>query len=115
MNISALHMVAPTMTPLSTTVATPINSTNGTSSSSGLNLNASDAESTFLNMLVTELQNQDPTQPMDPEQMVGQMFSMNQLQQLIDINQTLQNIASASVSSAGTAAAAATQAVQGAH
>jgi flagellar basal-body rod modification protein FlgD len=45
-------------------------------------------------MLVTELQNQDPTSPMDPTQMVGQMFSMNQLQQLIDINQTLSTIAS---------------------
>jgi flagellar hook assembly protein FlgD len=35
------------------------------------------------------LQSQDPTNPMDPANMVSQMFSMNQLQQLININQTL--------------------------
>ncbi|HLW87073.1 MAG TPA: flagellar hook capping FlgD N-terminal domain-containing protein [Terriglobales bacterium] len=52
--------------------------------------NAADqAESTFISLLVTELQSQDPTQPMDPTTMVGQMFSMNQLEQLININQTL--------------------------
>jgi flagellar basal-body rod modification protein FlgD len=51
---------------------------------------AADAESTFLNLLVTELKSQDPTSPMDPTQMVGQMLSMNQLNQLIDINQILQ-------------------------
>src|SRR5579863_6482474 len=52
--------------------------------------NAADqAESTFISLLVTELQSQDPTQPMDPTTMVGQMFSMNELEQLININQTL--------------------------
>ena len=80
-------------------------------------MNANNAEATFLNMLVTELQNQDPTQPMDPTQMVGQMFSMNQLQQLININQTLQNMAGASGSGStnGGATSQAATAVQGAH
>ncbi len=50
---------------------------------------ANSAEQTFIQLLVTELQSQDPTSPMDPTTMVGQMFQMNQLQQLIDINQTL--------------------------
>lgn len=45
--------------------------------------------STFLNLLVQELQNQDPTQPMDPTAMVGQMISLNQLDQLVSINQDL--------------------------
>src|SRR5271166_4152832 len=49
------------------------------------------AEETFIKLLVTEMQSQDPTSPMDPTTMVGQMFQMNQLQQLIDINQTLSN------------------------
>ena len=66
-------------------------STTGSASSpaSGTTLDSNSAEQTFIKLLVTELQSQDPTQPMDPTQMVGQMFSMNQLQQLIDINQTL--------------------------
>jgi len=51
---------------------------------------ANNAEQTFLSLLVTELKAQDPTSPMDPTTMVGQMLSMNQLNELISINQTLQ-------------------------
>jgi flagellar basal-body rod modification protein FlgD len=67
---------------------------------------ADSAEQTFIKLLVTEMQSQDPTSPMDPTTMVGQMFQMNQLQQLIDINQTLSNALtptpSSSTSSAST-------------
>ncbi|MFZ0285325.1 MAG: flagellar hook capping FlgD N-terminal domain-containing protein [Terriglobales bacterium] len=70
----------------STGVTTPSSSTSATNSSADA---ASQAESTFISLLVTELQSQDPTQPMDPTAMVSQMFSMNQLEQLININQTL--------------------------
>jgi len=42
---------------------------------------------TFLSLLAQELQNQDPTAPVDPTAMVGQMISLNQLEQLISINQ----------------------------
>jgi flagellar basal-body rod modification protein FlgD len=59
-------------------------STGGTSSTSPTNLG-----STFLNLLSTELRNQDPTAPVDSTAMVGQMISLNQLDQLIAINQTL--------------------------
>jgi len=44
-------------------------------------------DTTFLQLLCTELQCQDPTSPVDPTQMVGQMISLNQLDQLISINQ----------------------------
>ena len=72
-------------------LATAASGSTGSSSStpSGPTLNANSAAQTFIQLLVTELQSQDPTSPMDPTAMVGQMFSMNQLQQLIDINQTL--------------------------
>jgi flagellar basal-body rod modification protein FlgD len=50
---------------------------------------ASGVGSTFLNLLATELQNQDPTAPVDSTAMVGQMISLNQLDQLISINQTV--------------------------
>src|ERR1700761_1351936 len=50
---------------------------------------ANDVSSTFLNLLATELQNQDPTAPVDSTAMVGQMISLNQLDQLISINQTV--------------------------
>lgn len=48
-------------------------------------------ESTFLTLLAQELQNQDPTAPMDSTEMVGQMISLNQLDQLASINQVVTN------------------------
>ena len=50
-------------------------------------------DTTFLNLLITELKSQDPTAPMDATQMVGQMVSLNQLDQLIGIHQILQGTA----------------------
>ncbi len=60
-------------------------STTGT----GSGTSSTDIGSTFLNLLATELQNQDPTAPVDSTAMVGQMISLNQLDQLISINQTV--------------------------
>lgn len=73
----------------STAATTPSNSAGSTTPAGAPTDPADQAESTFISLLVTELQSQDPTQPMDPTAMVGQMFSMNQLEQLININQTL--------------------------
>jgi flagellar basal-body rod modification protein FlgD len=56
---------------------------------------------TFLTLLTTELQVQDPTSPLDPDQMVGQIVSLNQLDELMQINQTLQSM-NAAISSNGT-------------
>jgi len=64
------------------TTAPTTGTTSGSSASSSLS-------STFLNLLATELQNQDPTAPVDSTAMVGQMISLNQLDQLISINQTV--------------------------
>ena len=41
----------------------------------------------FLTLLVSELKNQDPTQPTDPNQYITQLAQVNSLQQLISINQ----------------------------
>jgi flagellar basal-body rod modification protein FlgD len=93
-----LHGIS-TMTPVarafddsstSGTNSTGATNSSGSPSSAGSSTDAAQqAESTFISLLVTELQSQDPTQPMDPTAMVSQMFSMNQLEQLININQTL--------------------------
>jgi flagellar basal-body rod modification protein FlgD len=72
--------------------------------------------STFLSLLAQELQNQDPTAPVDATAMVGQMISLNQLQQLIDINQSLTSSTSTSTSSTkATAVQAATASADGAN
>lgn len=85
MNIQGIHpaIMAPVMAQ---------SATGSTGSSSATS--ASDLQSTFLNLLVTELQNQDPTSPVDPTQMVSQMVSLNQLNELVSINQTLGTMAS---------------------
>lgn len=75
-----------------------------TSSGNSLNESSQSVESTFLTLLAQELQNQDPTQPMDSTEMVGQMISLNQLNELASINQVLTN--SLGVSSSANLAAA---------
>src|SRR5580704_2406357 len=47
--------------------------------------------SDFLQILVAEFQNQDPTSPTDPTQYASQMVEFSNLGQLQSINQDLQN------------------------
>jgi len=68
-------------------------STNGTSGA-GSSDDASSGSATisandFLTLLVTEMQNQDPTADTDPNEYINQLVQVNSLEQLIDINQTL--------------------------
>ncbi|MBZ5653731.1 MAG: hypothetical protein LAO56_00475 [Acidobacteriia bacterium] len=79
---------------------------------------ANGTNNTFLTLLVTELKSQDPTAPMDATQMVAQMLSMNQLNQLISINQILQNTfgaPSGTMPSYSSANSNAAQSITGAH
>ena len=62
--------------------ATSTGTSTTASSSSGSTISASD----FMTLLVTEMKNQDPTQPTDPTQYVQQLVGVNSLEQLIDIN-----------------------------
>ena len=43
----------------------------------------------FLTLLVTEMQNQDPTADTDPNEYINQLVQVNSLEQLISINQNL--------------------------
>lgn len=43
----------------------------------------------FLTLLVTEIQNQDPTSQTDPMQYITQLVGVNSLEELVQINQTL--------------------------
>ena len=75
----------------SLTGATPLaNGASGTNSTSGTSSNPSTISANdFLTLLVTELQNQDPTATTDPNEYINQLVEVNSLEQLIDINQTL--------------------------
>lgn len=57
----------------------------GNSDNSGATITAND----FLTLLVTEMQNQDPTANTDPNEYIDQLVNVNSLEQLISINQTL--------------------------
>lgn len=56
----------------------------------------------FLTLLVTEMQNQDPTADTDPNEYINQLVQVNSLEQLIDINQTLTTAYPASTTSSST-------------
>jgi flagellar basal-body rod modification protein FlgD len=62
------------------------------SDSSGTDDSATISGNDFLTLLVSELKNQDPTQPTDPTEYITQMVGVNSLQQLIEINQGLSSV-----------------------
>ncbi len=48
---------------------------------------------TFLRLLVTQVQNQDPLNPQDPTEFVSQLAQFSSLEQLLNINKQLEIIA----------------------
>ncbi|MGB8259855.1 MAG: flagellar hook capping FlgD N-terminal domain-containing protein [Terracidiphilus sp.] len=85
------------------------------------NNSASISANDFLTLLVTEMQNQDPTAQTDPNEYINQLVAVNSLEQLISINQNLStalgtsNTASAPTSGQETAGAASAHAQTGAQ
>ncbi len=78
--------------PLATAPAT----TSTTSGSNSTTITAND----FLQLLVAEMKNQDPTATQDPNAYIDQLVQVNSLQQLISINQDLTPASSGAVSAA---------------
>lgn len=101
MNVSDMNSVMGVGTNAATTVASALSpratakdaaakSNAASSSTSSTATNGSTITSSdFLTLLVTELKNQDPTQPTDPNAYIQQLVGVNSLQQLISINQDL--------------------------
>lgn len=69
----------------STTAAAATTTSTTTPSTDSQGISSND----FLTLLVTEMKNQDPTQPTDPNAYIQQLVGVNSLQQLIKINQSL--------------------------
>jgi flagellar basal-body rod modification protein FlgD len=53
------------------------------------------SETTFLQLLVAQIKNQDPTQPMDSTAFLSQLAQFSQLEQLVGIRQDIENPSSA--------------------
>jgi flagellar basal-body rod modification protein FlgD len=82
-------------------------SSTSSSSSSAATISSND----FLTLLVTELENQDPTSNADPNEYVNQLVSVNSLEQLVSINSTLStDLGSSSSTSSGTSSGTTTDA-----
>ena len=66
--------------------------TGSNSTSSGNSVNSLTSEQTFLQLLIAQIKNQDPLNPTDSIQFVGQLVQYSELEQLIGINQGVQNL-----------------------
>ena len=91
-------------------MAGPASGSGGTNGTGGSTSTPSDDSATisandFLTLLVTEMQNQDPTADTDPNEYINQLVNVNSLEQLISINQNLTTaLGSSSSSSSGASA-----------
>jgi flagellar basal-body rod modification protein FlgD len=65
-------------------------STNSTSSTSGTS--AADLQNTFLQLLVAQLKNQDPTNPLDSSQMTSQLAQISTVQGISQLNTSLSSL-----------------------
>lgn len=84
-----------------TTRADSASSPSASSNTSSATVTAND----FLQLLVTEMRNQDPTANTDPNAYINQLVQINSLQQLVQINEDLGGGSSASSTSAAAHAA----------
>ena len=79
-------------------IATNLQRANAYTSSSSTSTKSDSSDSStvtsadFLTLLVTQLKNQDPTQPTDPTAYVQQLVGVNSLEQLIDVNKQLTSL-----------------------
>jgi flagellar hook assembly protein FlgD len=74
-----------------------------------------DTNSMFMKLLVAQLQNQSPLNPVDPSQFTSQLVQFNMLDQLSQINQTLQNGLGSSSAAGTKPSGGASNSVQGAQ
>ncbi len=94
-----------------TTAASTSNSTTSTASADGSSSLGS--QSTFLQLLVAQLKNQDPTQPVQGTEFVTQLATFSNVEQSLAVRQDVDAISNkllGSVPSGGTVAATATSA-----
>lgn len=89
------------------------NAANPTSAASNPSQNAGAAsgtdalanESTFLQLLVAQIKNQDPTQPMDSTAFLSQLAQFSQLEQLVGIRQDIESPSATAATTPATAPA----------
>lgn len=81
---------------VSQTLLDTMNGTNSASSSSSAagTASGSDLQNTFLQLLIAQMKNQDPTNPMDSSQMTSQLAEINTVTGIQQLNTSLTSLAS---------------------
>ena len=79
-----------TISPNSTTTPPSTTSSSASSGSTSQSGFGSLTTTDFMQMLIAELQNQDPTQPMSSEDLLSQLTTMSQLQSTTELDSSLQ-------------------------
>ena len=93
--MGSAERVASALAPPARAKVTAKDQTNNNSSETGSATAADNSTVTandFLTLLVSELKNQDPTQPTDPGAYIQQLVGVNSLQQLIQINKGISSL-----------------------
>jgi flagellar basal-body rod modification protein FlgD len=88
MNISALTAALGNISPSATTTSTNVGGVDtlgGSNSTSAYNLSTGD----FMKLFLAQMQNQDPTKPMDDSQMLSELSQMTQVSTLQQVQQAL--------------------------
>ena len=78
--------------PATSPVTTPAASTSAASSASAPAATQSLNYNDFLSLLMAEMKNQDPTQPMDPSTMVSQLATVSEVGQAVQTNTNLASL-----------------------
>lgn len=73
---------------IDSSVRSALNATSGASASSG----SADLQDSFMTLLVTQLQNQDPMNPMENAEMTSQLAQINTVSGIESLNETLAGI-----------------------
>ncbi len=101
-------MVNPIQSSPASSLFSSINTANNsaTTSTSAAPTSIATTQDTFLKLLVTQMQNQDPMKPMDNAQITSQMAQMSTVNGINQLNTTLQALSSSMTSSQSMQAAA---------
>lgn len=80
---------------ITSTYSTDSSTSTSSSSTSTSSSNSTLGQAEFLTLLVTQMKNQDPTNPMDNQQLTAQMAQFSSLEQLMNINTGLESLLAA--------------------